>query len=231
VLDYLGVSLEEWLKRSERGEFFHPDDRERVHDYFDRAQSTGSAFEVETRLRKGDGSYQWFLARYNPLRDDKGQITRWYAASTDIDERKRAEEKLQLENAALREEIDQTSMFEEIIGSSAALRRVLVHVAKVAPTDSTVLITGETGIGKELIARAVHKRSHRAGHAFVSVNCAAIPPSLIASELFGYEKGAFTGASQRRLGRFELADGGTLFLDEVGELQPITIVFNVAGVE
>jgi PAS domain S-box-containing protein len=231
VLDYLGVSLEEWLKRSERGEFFHPDDRERVHDYFDRAQSTGSAFEVETRLRKGDGSYQWFLARYNPLRDDKGQITRWYAASTDIDERKRAEEKLQLENAALREEIYQTSMFEEIIGSSAALRRVLVHVAKVAPTDSTVLITGETGIGKELIARAVHKRSHRAGHAFVSVNCAAIPPSLIASELFGYEKGAFTGASQRRLGRFELADGGTLFLDEVGELQPITIVFNVAGVE
>ncbi len=218
MLDYLGGSLEEWQKTSDRGEFFHPDDRERVHDDFDRAQSTGSAFEVEIRLRKGDGSYQWFLARYNPLRDDKGHITRWYAAGIDIDERKRAEEKLQLENAALREEIDQTSMFEEIIGSSAALRRVLVHVAKVAPTDSTVLITGETGTGKELIARAVRKRSLRADHAFVSVNCAAIPPALIASELFGYEKGAFTGASQRRLGRFELADGGTLFLDEVGEL-------------
>jgi transcriptional regulator with GAF, ATPase, and Fis domain len=113
-------------------------------------------------------------------------------------------------------------MFEEIIGSSDALKIVLSRIAKVAPTDSTVLIVGETGTGKELIARAVHKRSSRSGRAFVSVNCAAMAPTLISSELFGHEKGAFTGATQRRLGRFELADGGTIFLDEVGELLPET---------
>jgi transcriptional regulator with GAF, ATPase, and Fis domain len=109
-------------------------------------------------------------------------------------------------------------MFEDIIGSSPAVRAVLSRVAKVAPTDSTVLITGESGTGKELIARAIHKRSRRAGQAFVAFNCAGIPPSLIASELFGHERGAFTGAQQRRLGRFELAEGGTIFLDEIGEL-------------
>jgi transcriptional regulator with GAF, ATPase, and Fis domain len=118
----------------------------------------------------------------------------------------------------LREEIDVNRMFEEIVGSSPALQAVLSRVAKVAPTDSTVLITGETGTGKELVARAIHKRSQRAARAFVSVNCAAIPRDLIASELFGHERGAFTGATQRRLGRFESADGGTIFLDEVGEL-------------
>src|SRR3954453_13727772 len=115
-------------------------------------------------------------------------------------------------------------MFEEIVGTSSALKAVLSRIAKVSPTDSTVLITGETGTGKELIARAVHKRSQRSGRAFVSVNCAALAPSLIPSELFGHEKGAFTGATQRRLGRFELADGGTIFLDEVGELLPDTQV-------
>jgi formate hydrogenlyase transcriptional activator len=111
-------------------------------------------------------------------------------------------------------------MFEEIVGSSAPLRRVLALVGKVASTDSTVLITGETGTGKELIARAIHKRSPRSSRPFVSVNCGAVPPSLITSELFGHERGAFTGAVQRHLGRFELADGGTIFLDEVGELPP-----------
>ena len=126
------------------------------------------------------------------------------------------------ENLALREEVDKASMFEEIVGTSPALRAVLTSVAQVAPTDSTVLITGETGTGKELVARAIHKRSPRASRAFVSVNCAAIPPTLIASELFGHEKGAFTGALQRRAGRFELADGGTIFLDEVGDLPPDT---------
>jgi len=157
----------------------------------------------------------------------------------EVSERKRAEEALQenvvalksafeeiqilkdqlyKENLALREEIDVNRMFEEIVGSSPALQVVLTRVAKVAPTDSTVLITGETGTGKELIARAIYKRSQRSSRAFVSVNCAAIPRDLIASELFGHEKGAFTGATQRRLGRFESADGGTIFLDEIGEL-------------
>ena len=133
-------------------------------------------------------------------------------------------DQLQRENVALREEVDAASMFEEIIGTSASLRAVLSRVSKVAPTDSTVLITGETGTGKELIARAVHKRSRRSERTFVSVNCAALAPALISSELFGYEKGAFTGATQRRLGRFELADGGTIFLDEVGELPADTQV-------
>jgi transcriptional regulator with GAF, ATPase, and Fis domain len=122
------------------------------------------------------------------------------------------------ENMALREQIDQAFMFEEILGSSTALRRVLSSVLKVAPTDSTVLITGETGTGKELFARAIHKRSHRSNRAIVTVNCGSIPSSLIASELFGHEKGAFTGALQQRQGRFELAHGGTIFLDEIGEL-------------
>jgi PAS domain S-box-containing protein len=141
-----------------------------------------------------------------------------------FEEIKALKDKLFEENLALREEVDHVSMFEEIIGTSPALQEVLSRVAKVAPSDSTVLITGETGTGKELVARAIHKRSQRAGRAFVSVNCAAIPPSLIASELFGHEKGAFTGALQRRLGRFELAEGGTLFLDEVGELPAETQV-------
>jgi len=126
------------------------------------------------------------------------------------------------ENLARSDAVHRTSMFEEIIGNSKPFRTVLARIAKVAPTDSTVLITGETGTGKELMARAVHKRSRRSGHAFVSLNCAALAPSLIASELFGHEKGAFTGAVQRRLGRFEMADGGTIFLDEVSELSPET---------
>ena len=164
------------------------------------------------------GSTVGFLARFNPLRDDEGRIIRWYATGIDIEDRKQAEERVQKENVALREEIDHSSMFEEIVGSSQALRKVLAQAAKVAPMDSTVLILGETGTGKELIARAIHKRSKRSGRAFIRVDCAAIPASLIASELFGHEKGAFTGALQRHLGRFELANGGTIFLDEIGEL-------------
>jgi transcriptional regulator with GAF, ATPase, and Fis domain len=133
-------------------------------------------------------------------------------------------DQLYRENLALRDEVDRASMFEEIVGTSKPLQIVLSRIAKVAPTDSTVFVTGETGTGKELIARAVHRRSRRSAHAFVSVNCAALAPTLISSELFGHEKGAFTGADQRRLGHFELADGGTIFLDEVGELPPDTQV-------
>jgi formate hydrogenlyase transcriptional activator len=125
---------------------------------------------------------------------------------------------LQAENLALREEIEERSMFEEIVGSSPALLETLRQVDRVAATEATVLISGETGTGKELVARAIHRLSRRAGRPLVAVNCAALPSSLIASELFGHEKGAFTGALQRRAGRFELAAGGTIFLDEVGEL-------------
>lgn len=217
ALDYLGISLDEWRQRTIGAEV-HPDDSGRLKANADRASLNRSPYELEVRLHKNDGSYRWFLARYNPVKDNDGQIVRWYVACTDIEDRKRAEEQLQQENAALREELDQASMFEEIVGTSAALRIVLSHISKVAPSESSVLITGETGTGKELVARAIHRRSNRSSRPFVSVNCAAIPRDLVASELFGHEKGAFTGAMQRRLGRFQLADGGTIFLDEVGEL-------------
>ena len=218
TLDYVGITLDEWRQTPGRFAFVHPDDRPRAEAGREIAEA------VEVRLRKSDGTYRWFLAQVNPVRDDKGEIIRWYISSTDIDERKRAEERLLEENVALREEVDKASMFEEIVGASPALTAVLSRVSKVATSDSTVLITGETGTGKELVARAIHRRSRRASRAFVAVNCAAIPRDLILSELFGHEKGAFTGAVQRRLGRFELADGGTIFLDEVGELSSDTQV-------
>jgi PAS domain S-box-containing protein len=362
VLEYTGLAKEEVTSESFR-DVNHPEDSERLRDERDTAISRGVPFEYERRVRRKDGQYRWFLAQYKPLLDDRGNVIRWYTTGTDIDDRKRAEEKLRrsernlleaqrlgkmgswsldvasgtvtatpemirlvgikpgegpdawcdrmhpedrerlqqlrerclieridyeadyrmllpdgsiknmhsighpvlnetgdlveflgttidtteqvqariaLENAltevkllrdqlykenlALRDEVDRVSMFEEILGTSQALRAVVSRVLKVAPTDSSVLITGETGTGKELIARAIHKRSARSRRAFVSVNCAALAPSLISSELFGHEKGAFTGATQRRLGRFELANGGTIFLDEIGELPADTQV-------
>jgi PAS domain S-box-containing protein len=360
VREYTGMTKEE-LSESYR-DVFHPEDTERLRDEREAAISRGVPFQYERRVRRKDGQYRWFLAQYKPLLDERGEVIRWYTTGTDIDDRKRAEEKLRrsewnlleaqrlghtgswsvdiasetvtaspellrlfgfkpgedsssadsyfnkihpedresaralfrkcvneridfedhyrvlgdsgaikymrsighgvlnetgklaeifgtildnteqteariaLENAltevkllrdqlykenlALRDEVDRISMFEEILGTSQALQAVVSRVIKVAPTDSSVLITGETGTGKELIARAIHKRSMRSQRAFVSVNCAALAPSLISSELFGHEKGAFTGATQRKLGRFELAHGGTIFLDEVGELPP-----------
>ena len=196
----------------------HPEDSEGHISKWQASLATGEPFENEVRHRGADGQYRWFLVRGVPLRDEHGEIRKWFGTLTDIEDRKQAEERLRSENVVLREEIDKASMFEQIVGTSPALRNVLARISKVAPTDSSVLITGETGTGKELVARAIHRRSRRCSRAFVSVNCASIPRDLIASELFGHEKGAFTGATQRRIGRFELAEGGTLFLDEVGEL-------------
>jgi len=218
VLDYTGLTMEDVITSDFRARIFHPEDLERLREERRAALARGLPFEIEQRALRKDGQYRWFLIRYNPFRDEQGRLVRWYATGTDIEDRKQAEERIRNENLALREEIDRASMFEEIVGSSEGLREVVAQIAKVAPTDSTVLILGETGTGKELIARAIHKRSKRLARAFIRVNCAAIPPSLISSELFGHEKGAFTGALQRRLGRFELADGGTIFLDEIGDL-------------
>ncbi|RPH78232.1 MAG: PAS domain S-box protein, partial [Nitrospiraceae bacterium] len=218
MLEYSGLSIQDVMADDFRARLVHPDDLERSRAERQQGLERGVPFELELRTRRKDGQHRWFLVRYNPFRDDEGRIIRWYSTGTDIDDRKRAEERIQKENLVLREEIDHSSMFEEIVGSSEVIRKILTQVAKVAPLDSTVLILGETGTGKELIARAIHKRSKRSSRAFITVNCAAIPASLIASELFGHEKGAFTGAIQRRLGRFELADGGTIFLDEIGDL-------------
>jgi formate hydrogenlyase transcriptional activator len=222
VLDYTGLSTDDVMDSDFRERVFHPEDAERLRETRLIGFSRGVSWENELRVRRKDGQYRWFLIRYSPLFDDQGRLIRWFSAGTDIEDRKRDEDKLREENLALREEIDRSSMYEEIVGSSRPLRGVLSQVSKVAPTDSTVLILGETGTGKELIAGAIHKRSKRSARAFIRVNCAAIPPSLIASELFGHEKGAFTGALQRRSGRFESADGGTIFLDEIGELPPET---------
>ena len=218
LLDYTGLTIEEVMATDVRDRAFNPEDLARNRAERPESFSRHVPFQNEKRILRKDGQYRWFLAHYNPLLDDQGRVIRWYATGIDIDDRVREEERTHNENLALREQIDRDSMFEDIVGSSEALRKVLRQVSKVASSDSTVLILGETGTGKELIARAIHRRSNRAERAFIGVNCAAIPASLIASELFGHEKGAFTGATQRRLGRFESANGGTIFLDEVGDL-------------
>jgi PAS domain S-box-containing protein len=210
----------------------HAGDRERTTAAWERSVRTGEAFEIEYRLRKADGEYRWFRARAIPMRGPEEATRRWFGVATDIDDSKRAEEslraalaevrrlkdRLETENVYLQEQIETEHGFEEIVGRSPALRRVLTEVEQVAPGDTTVLITGETGTGKELLARAIHKLSPRRDRALITVNCGAISPGLVESELFGHEKGAFTGAVSRRIGRFEVADGGTLFLDEIGDL-------------
>ena len=216
----------------------HPEDRDRVGEVLKQAAATKTGFDLEHRLQMPDGAVKFLRVMATPTSDPDSPGFVFIGAVTDVTERKRAEADLQNaldeirqlkdrlveENVALKEEVDKASMFEEIVGASPALQAVLQRVARVAATDSTVMITGETGTGKELIARALHKRSKRAARPFVTVNCAAVPATLIASELFGHEKGAFTGATQRRLGRFEVAEGGTLFLDEIGEIPPDTQV-------
>jgi PAS domain S-box-containing protein len=201
----------------------HPEDLSLVQRVIENAKA-GESFDFEHRVLLPDGSVKHLHVIARPLTSASSEVE-FVGTVMDVTARKKAFEEiktlrdeLQKENIVLREELGKTSMFEEVIGTSSVLQMVLARAAKVAPTDSTVLIMGETGTGKELIARAIHKRSNRSERPFISVNCAAVPSSLIMSELFGHEKGAFTGAVQRRLGRFELAEGGTIFLDEVGDL-------------
>ena len=216
----------------------HPEDLRAFDQNKERVANEKAELEFDFRLVHSDGSIRHAHCVSRPVLNASGEVIELVGSLMDVTEQhqakttleaafqeiKRLKDDLYRENLVLKEEIDKASMFEEIVGASDALRRVLVQVAKVAPTDSTVLLIGETGTGKELVARAIHKRSQRASKTFVSVNCAAIPAGLIASELFGHEKGAFTGATQRHLGRFELAGGGTLFLDEVGDLSSETQV-------
>ncbi|HXM26786.1 MAG TPA: sigma 54-interacting transcriptional regulator, partial [Chthoniobacterales bacterium] len=210
----------------------HPKDRPEAEQAYAAALLRKTEFEADFRIVLPDGTIKNIRSIGHPILDERGDVVEFVGASIDVTEHhraradlekafeeiKRLKDRLHDENLALREQIDEAFMFEEIVGASPALQTVLSSIVKVAPTDSTVLITGETGTGKELIARAIHKHSQRSGQAFISVNCASIPSGLIASELFGHEKGAFTGALQRRQGRFELAHSGTIFLDEIGEL-------------
>src|ERR1700716_3697657 len=178
MLDYTGLTMEDVITSDFRARVFHPEDLERAREERKAGCARDLPFEIEQRALRKDGQYRWLLLRYNPFHDEQGRLVRWYVTGTDIDDRKRAEDRTRNENVALREDIVRSSMFEEIVGSSEPLRHVLVQVSKVAPTDSTVLVLGETGTGKELIARAIHNRSKRSK---IRVNCAAIPSSLIAS--------------------------------------------------
>jgi PAS domain S-box-containing protein len=218
-----------WEERLQR---VHPEDRDKWQGTIERAVRAKSDYDVQFRILLPDGTIKWVQTVGHPVLSTAGEVVQFIGISMDVTDRKRSVDELKAafeeiqqlkdqlyrENLALRDQVDRASMFEEIVGTSKPLKAVFSQAAKVAPTDATVLITGETGTGKELIARAVHKSSARSEHAFITVNCAAFAPTLISSELFGHEKGAFTGATQRRLGRFELADGGTIFLDEVGDL-------------
>ena len=230
-LDYFGKTTEE-LKKWGTSDAVHPDDLPGVIATWKRSLETGEPYEMEHRLQRFDGVYRWFQARGLPARDEDGTVIRWHLLLTDIDDRKRAEndlaraleeikqlkDRLHDENTYLQEEIRREHNFGEIIGNSPELLKLLDRVESAAPTDANVLIIGETGCGKELIARALHNRSRRKNSPLVKVNCGAIPTGLVESELFGHVKGAFTSASERRIGRFELANNGTLFLDEIGEL-------------
>lgn len=212
-------------------ELIHPDDRDAVMNEFTRAMRTFSSGHAVFRIKHKNGEWRWHESAGKPFRTATGEI-RAVIVSRDITEHKQSEEalrkalleveqlknRLQAENIYLQEEIKTEYNFEEIIGQSASLQKVLRNVEKVAPIDTTVLIQGETGTGKELITRAIHNLSPHKDRPLVKVNCGAISAGLVESELFGHEKGAFTGAVQQRIGRFELANGGTIFLDEIGEL-------------
>ena len=230
-LDYTGRTLEQELGDG-WSQGVHPDDLDRCIATYSGAFDARRPFRMEYRLRQAGGEYQWVLDQGVPRFTPAGIFTGYIGSCIDISEIKRANDELQTayseieqlkhqleqENLYLREEIKLDQQHREVVGGSEAIRRVLKKAEQVAKTDATVLILGETGTGKELIARAIHESSKRHNKTMVKVNCAALPATLIESELFGREKGAYTGALTREIGRFELANGSTIFLDEIGEL-------------
>src|SRR6185295_15760827 len=230
-LEFTGRTVEEELGSGWTGGV-HEDDYTRCLDIYCSSFDARQPFKMEYRLRRADGVYRWIYDTGTPRFNSSGVFLGYIGSCIDIADRKEAEDALRValnevsllknrlheENIYLREEIKLTHKVDEIIGESNALKYVLYKIEQVAETDSSVLILGETGTGKELVARAIHQQSKRKDRPLVKVNCAALSASLIESELFGHERGAFTGASARKLGRFELANGATLFLDEIGEL-------------
>lgn len=230
-LDFTGRSMEQELGNG-WAEAIHPEDRDRSFQIYANSVDERKPFGMEYRLRRRDGEYRWIYDTGVPRFSHAGEFLGATGSCLDITERKQSEVELQkahdelkqlknqleAENVYLQQELQLDPTFGEIVGQSDAIKYVLFKVTQVAPTDTTVLITGETGTGKELVARAIHGASLRKDRVFIKVNCGALAPSLIESELFGHERGAFTGAAARKLGRFELANGGTIFLDEIGEL-------------
>lgn len=217
LLDYTGYKQKDVISGNFRELILHPEDLENLSVKRKRALDEGKPFGLEERFLDKNGKYRWFLTRFNPFKDSNDNIVKWYITATDIDDRKRKEEKVQNENIVLREVIDKTSN-PDIVGTSKQIQDVYRLISLVAKTNSSVLILGETGTGKELVARAIHNSSDRKDKLMIKVNCAALPANLIESELFGHEKGSFTGATDRRIGKFELANNSTLFLDEIGEM-------------
>ena len=230
-LDFTGRTMEEQLGNG-WVDAIHPDDRDRSYQTYAHAFDERTTFEMEYRLRRHDGEYRWIFDTGAPRVSPENVFVGYIGSCIDITERKESEvelhdaheqlkqlkNQLEAENVYLQQELQLDPTFGEIVGQSDGIKYVLFKITQVAPTNTTVLITGETGTGKELVARAIHTSSSRKNRAFIKVNCGALAPSLIESELFGHEKGAFTGAGARKLGRFELANGGTIFLDEIGEL-------------
>ena len=232
-LDFTGRTVEEELGDGWM-EGIHPADRETCRESYVKSFDKREPVELEYRVRRFDGEYRWVYDTGVPRYSADGIFLGYIGSAIDITERKQSEvalrtaheelhelkNQLEAENISLQQELQLDENYGEIVGQSDAIKYVLFKITQVAPTDSTVLITGETGTGKELAARAIHDASRRQHRPLIKVNCAALSPTLIESELFGHEKGAFTGATGRKQGRFELANGGTIFLDEIGELPP-----------
>jgi PAS domain S-box-containing protein len=230
-LEFTGRTLEEELGHGWANSI-HPDDYDSAVETYFTSFDERQPFGMEYRVRRRDREYRWIFDTGKPRFAADGTFLGYIGCCIDITERKESEvalqtaheelhqlkNQLEAENISLQQELQLDEKFGEIVGQSDAIKYVLFKINQVAPTDSTVLITGETGTGKELAARAIHGASPRKDKPLIKVNCGALAPTLIESELFGHEKGAFTGAAGRKPGRFELADGGTIFLDEIGEL-------------